>query len=133
MRSVLAREQLLPSPHGWGVSRWREPSPENHPQGAGYPGGALRSSRWRPPSSAGRGSDSGLLTKKRNFPSAAIGPREFWNLASLQVLSHGTSELAKPLIQPSRFIGKETEAQRGELISLRWPYESVQGWGRNSC
>ena len=39
---------------------------------------------------------------------------------SLQALSHGTLELAKPLNQPSRFIGKETETQRGEVTSLRW-------------
>ena len=69
MRSVLALEQLLPSPHGWGVSRWREPSPVNHRTGRWLPqGGALRSSRWRPPNSARRGSDSGLLTKKQQLP-----------------------------------------------------------------
>lgn len=39
MRSVLALEQLLPSPHGWGVSRWREPSPENHHTGCWLPQG----------------------------------------------------------------------------------------------
>lgn len=71
--------------------------------------------------------------RSSSFPSAAIAPREFWNPRSVHVLSHATLEPAKPLIQPSRFIGKETEAQRGELTSLRWPDESAQGWGRNSC
>lgn len=40
---------------------------------------------------------------------------------SLQLPSHGALELAKPLNQPSRFIGKETETQRGEVTRLRWP------------
>lgn len=44
------------------------------------------------------------------------------------MFSHGTLDLAQPLIQPSRFIGKETEAQRDEETSLRWPHESEWGW-----
>lgn len=107
-------------------------------QGAGYPwlwggAGTLRSSRWRPPSSAGQGSDSGLLTKKQQLPLSSHWSQRVLESGESQVLSHGTLALVKPLIQPSRFIGKETEAQRGELISLRWPCESAQGWGRNSC
>lgn len=46
----------------------------------------------------------------------------------LQVLSHGTLGLAKLLIQAARFMGKETEAQRGEMTYLR---RSGWGWGRN--
>lgn len=43
---------------------------------------------------------------------------------SLQVLSHGTLELAKPS-QASRFIGKETEAQREGVTSLRGTVSQV--------
>lgn len=47
---------------------------------------------------------------------------------SLQVLSHGTLELTKPLIQPSHFIGEETEAQGGDVTNLSWSHESGPGW-----
>ena len=43
--------------------------PRTTAQGAGYPrAGVLRSSRWRPPSSARQSSDSGLPTKKQQLP-----------------------------------------------------------------
>lgn len=128
MRSVLALEQLLPSPHGWGVSRWREPSREPPHRALATPGrGFSDPPDGDPPVQPVRAQTLAYPPRSSSFPSAAIASREFWSLGSLQVLSHGTLELAKPLIQPSRFIGKETEAQRGELTSLRWPDESVQG------
>lgn len=93
MRSVLAPEQLLPSPHGWGVSRWREPPHRalatlGRGQWGDTVGGGELSDLpdGDPPVQPVRAQTLAYSPRSSSFPSAATGPREFWNLVSLRCL-----------------------------------------------